>query len=314
MRLAALLLAIASSVAAQTPEELFKQRKYDDAKKVFAERVATNRNDANALFYMGRIAEEQGRHSEAVDWYEKALKLNDTSATYHFWLGSALGEQAQRANKITQPFLARRVKNAFERAVALDPTMIDPRLGLVDFYSIAPGVMGGDMDKARAQAAAVARLNPMRGHIANARIALRQKNDSVAIREYEAAIATTPDSATAYYGLAGILRSRSRWREALDVYDRLMTRLPNEPFAPANFGVVAAISGLEFERGERELRRFLASPPKEALPTTLSTVRYRLGTILEKTGRVVEARAEYNEAVRLNPKNADARKALDAKK
>src|SRR5688572_6576705 len=91
MRTAALFLLLASSLAAQSPETLFKQGKYDDAKRAFQAQLATNARDANALFYLGRIAEEQDRFSEAVDWYEKALKINDTSATYHFWLGSATG-------------------------------------------------------------------------------------------------------------------------------------------------------------------------------------------------------------------------------
>src|SRR5262245_21128755 len=133
--------------------------------------LAANKEDPRAMFLMGRLAYAQGRSGDAVDWFEKALKRDDANAMYHTWLGNALGDEAQKANKLRQPFLARRVKSEFERAVALDSLLIEPREGLVGFYSMAPGFMGGSMDKAREQANAVARLNPIRGHQQLARVA-----------------------------------------------------------------------------------------------------------------------------------------------
>ena len=318
MRVAALLLVIASSLAAQTPEELVKAGKYDDAKKVFAERVARNRNDANALFYMGRIAEEQDKFNEAVDWYEKALKLNDTSATYHFWLGSATGALAQRASKIKQPFLARKVKSEFERASQLDPKMLEPRLGLVDFYVMAPGFMGGSVEKAHQQAAEIKKLHPYRGFYAEARIASRQKNVAAEGKAYEEALAAAkaaaPDSLAPWYSLANYYRRNNRYDESFALYDSIMKKKPDEIPVHASYGVVAALSGRNLERGERELKFYLEHPPKEINDATISFVRYHLGLIYEKTARKDAAKAEYTEAVRLNKDNADAKKALAALK
>lgn len=318
MRLAAILLALASSVAAQTPEELFKQGKYDDAKKVFAERVAKNRNDANALFYMGRIAEAQDKHNEAVDWYEKALKLNDTSATYHFWLGSATGALAQRASKIKQPFLARKVKSEFERASQLDPKMLEPRYGLVDFYTMAPGFMGGSTEKAQQQAAEVKKLHPYRGYYMDARIASRQKNVAAEGKAYEEALAAAkvhaPDSLAPWYSLANYYRRNSRFDESFALYDSILKKKPDELPVHASYGVVAALSGKNVERGERELKFYLEHPPEQVNDATISFVRYHLGLIYEKTARRDAAKVEYTEAVRLNKDNADAKKALAALK
>lgn len=317
MRIAALFLLLASTLAAQTPAEtLFKQGKYEDAKRAFQAQLATNPRDANALFHLGRIAEEQDRHSEAVDWYEKALKINDTSATYHFWLGSATGALAQRASKIKQPFLARKVKGAFERAVQLDPQMLEPRYGLVDFYTMAPGVMGGSKEKARQQAEEIKKLHPFRGHFMDARIAARENNPAAEGQAYEAALAaaktSAPDSLAPWYSLANWYRRNNRADEAFAIYDSIMQRKPDEMPVHASFGVTASLTGKQLERGERELKFYLANPPKDALPQTLSFVRYHLGQIYEKTARRDAARAEYAEAIRLNDQNADAKKALAA--
>lgn len=314
MRALLLLAVLAAPLRGQSPEQLFQERRYDEARAAFLAQLARNRGDANAMYHLGRIAVAQQKTGEAIDWFEKAVDRDDRNALYHFWLASAVGDEAQRASKLRQPFLARRVKREFERAVELDPTMLDARFGLLDFYSVAPGMMGGSMDKAREQASEIAKLNGMRGHLAKARLALRQKDDAGAIKEYEAAIALAPDSTPAYYGLASLHRSRSRWSDAMSVYDRLIKARPDETVAHALWGIVSAIGGLQMDRGERELRFFLANAPKETPAQSYSNVHYRLGQILEKTGRKESARSEYLEAVKRNPKNEDAKKALDGLK
>ena len=43
----------------------------------------------------------------------------------------------------------------------------------------------------------------------------------------------------------------------------------------------------------------------------MSAGHFRLGNIYEKTARRDQAKAEYAEAVKIDPQNADAKKALD---
>lgn len=305
------LLLTALPLAAQTAEQLFADRKYPAARAAFETRLAANRDDDGAMYHLGRIAAIEGKAGDAASWFERAIKRDPGNATYHFWLGSALGDEAQNASKIRQPFLARRVRVQFEKAVALDPRMIEPRMGLVDFYSIAPGVMGGSMAKAREQAAALVPLNPMRGHLAFARIALREKNDSAAIAAFEASIAAAPDSAPAYHGLSNLYGGRQRYTEALAVLDQLLLRRNDQLVAHARYGIIAAAGGIDMERGERELRYFLANAPRDnTSPQSYSNVHFWLGRILDQTGRTDEAQREYAEALKWNPKNEDARKAV----
>lgn len=313
MRLA-LLLSFPAILAAQTPEQLFQERRLDEAKVAFQALLAKNRNDANALYYMGRIADAQNKTGEAIEWFEKAVKQNEQSALYHFWLGNVLGDAAQNASKLRQPFLARRVKNEFERAVQLDPKMVQPRLGLVDFYSIAPGVMGGSMEKAKEQAREIIKMDALQGHFAVARIAGREKNTAAEEAAYKAAVAAAPDSAQPYYSLGSFYRRHGRWDEAFATYEQRMKLAPDDVTARAVWGITAAQSGRNVERGEHELKNFLANTPKEAAPQTISAVHFRLGQIYEKSARKELARAEYAAAVNANPQNQDAKKALNGLK
>ena len=313
MRLA-FLLAFPALLDAQTPEQLFQDRKYDEARAAFQAQLARNKNDANALYYMGRIADAQDRSGEAVDWLEKAVKQNDQSALYHFWLGSVLGDEAQRASKLRQPFLARRVKSEFERAVQLDPEMLEPRRGLVDFYSIAPGVMGGSMEKAREQARELVKLNPFVGHFSEGLVAQRAKDVAAEEAAYKAMLAIAPDSAQPYFSLGAFYRRQSRWDDAFAIYEQRMKLAPDDITARAVWGITASQSGRNMERGEQELKNFLANPPKDVSPVTISAVHFRLGQLYEKTGRRAQAKPEYEAALKANPRNQDAKKALDAVK
>jgi hypothetical protein len=60
-------------------------------------------------------------------------------------------------------------------AVKLDPTSIDAAEGRLEFLLGAPGIVGGGVDKARAEAARIATLDAYRGAMAEARIAEHEK-------------------------------------------------------------------------------------------------------------------------------------------
>ena len=300
--------------SAQTPDQLFRDRRFDELRTAMQANLAKNKNDHLSMYWIGRTYEAEDKDGDAMDWFEKALKLNDTSALYHFWLGNAAGGAAQNASKLRQPFLARKVKAEFERAVALDPQMLDPRFGLVSFYTQAPGFMGGSVEKAKQQAAEIAKMHPFRGHFADAQIAREQKDVPGEETAYKAALTAMPDSIVTFNSLASFYRRQGRWEDALAVYDSLMKRHPENIPVHGSWGVVAAQNGLHLERAERELKTWLASTPKEANVPTISFVHYALGLVYEKTARKEPARTEYNEAIRIDPKNEAAKKALAALK
>ena len=177
----------------------------------FASPASLCAQSAVAEFKTGRALMDSNKADAAVKAFERAVALDDKNPEYHLWLGNAVGSVAQNASVLRQPFLARRVKAEFERAVQLDPSNIGAREGLVSFYVRAPGVMGGSMARAREQAEAIAKINPMRGHFARASIAVNQKDLATAERELRAAADENPDSLNAATRLERFLtRSRAQ--------------------------------------------------------------------------------------------------------
>lgn len=295
-------------------QKLNTDRRFDEARAQMQAAVARTPNDDAAWECLGRITVFMNRPREAIEYFEKAIRINDKVASHHLHLGSALGDLGDSTSKIKLPFLARRIKGEFERTVALDPSSIDGRNGLVEFYTQAPGVMGGSREKAQEQIKEIIKLNPMRGHLKQGDLYARDKKTPEAEKEYVAAEQAAPDSSFAAYTLAGFYESHERWPDAFAVYDRMEKRFPTEWLVRFRLARLAALSGDRMERGEKELRGFIASPPPDMTKQTLAGAHHRLGMILEKQGKKDQARAEYNAALSIDPNNQNARRSLAALK
>jgi TPR repeat protein len=173
--------------------------------------------DPDAMLYLGRIATEQSDVNAAVDWLEQAVKKNDNSSVYHQWLGNAYGAKAGTASMFEQMSLAPKVKGEMERAVALDSTNIEARVTLVGFYLQAPAMMGGGVDKAREQAAAIKARNPYQGRLQEAAIAENQKDTVATERLLRDLIAAFPDSSAPVVQLALHYANQKHYEAAFTV-------------------------------------------------------------------------------------------------
>jgi tetratricopeptide (TPR) repeat protein len=303
----------AQGVYAHRGVALFERGEYAAAKAALSTPGADG-GGPTATYYLGRIAVIEDRPEEAVRLFERAIKADGRVADYHAWLGIALGLQARDAGRFRQAMLASRAKGAFERAVQLDPRNVAAREGLVQFYSIAPAIAGGSMRHAREHAAEIAKVSPMRGHIANGMILERERNLAGAEREYLAASSSAPDSAAPLMALGALYQRMERWDRAFDAYERALALrdidVPEQLSAYYQFGRVGALSGQRLEDAERSLKRWMERAPASSSPRRVARTRARLGTVYAHQGRTELAKAEFEAALRLNPKDADAKQGL----
>jgi tetratricopeptide (TPR) repeat protein len=286
--------------------KLFEAKRYSEAKAVFAPAAGQN---AEAAYYLGRIAAAEN-DDRAADWFEKAMKMNPKSSVYVDWYGRALGDQAMHASKWKLPFLAPKVKNAFEKAVALDPNNLDAREDLMQYYIQAPGIVGGSREKARETAIEVRKRNPYRGGFDIASVCVGDKDFACAEREMLALKATYSDSSAVYSQLAAFYANQKQYEKSFATLDERLKTKPDDMGAVFGIGRTGALSGQQLERAEKALKSYLASPPAvNAIPP--ANVHFRLGMVYEKQGRKELARAEYDTALQLNPRLEDAKKARD---
>lgn len=103
---------------------------------------------------------------EAEDWIERARKQDENDPRMHFTRGSIMGQQASNSIFSALSYAGKSL-DSFAQAVALEPTNIKYQLGLLSFYLQAPGIAGGDTDKAKQVAQAISLLDPAEGLKAN---------------------------------------------------------------------------------------------------------------------------------------------------
>ena len=266
--------------------------------------TGARRNYLNGCLF---IAEQ--KWGPAGNEFEKAVKAAPDVAIYHFWFGRATGEQAQRANPLRQPGLARRVKGEFEKAAALDPTYIAPHEGLLRFYLAAPGFLGGSVDRARMEADAIMQLNTWRGGLAHSNVAFAAKDTAGLIQANEKLAAEYPDSITPYFTLFNVQLAQRQWNAAWSQADRLEKLRPDLPIVRYAIGRAAAESGEQLDRGEAALRKYAEYTPKPNEPS-LAAAHWRLGMIAEHRGDRAAARQAYETASKLDPDFKAAKEAL----
>jgi len=261
------------------------------------------------LFADGKAAMRRGEHEKSAKLFEEAVKLKPNNAEYHYFLGAAYGNQAQKAGMFGGMSLAKKAKAEFERAVQLDPNDLGARFALIDFYTVAPGIVGGSMEKALEQAAEIRKRDAIDGHRAYGRVYTRQKKTDLARKEYVDAVRENPTSAKAHYFLGNFLVNEKDWTGSLHEYEYALKLDPAYMLPWFRIGYHAAKSESNYARGEEALRKYLGHTPGDEEPS-LASAWYYLGMVQEKQGKKAEAKQSYANGLKLAPSSKEISEAL----
>jgi tetratricopeptide (TPR) repeat protein len=274
-----------------------------------ASSASAQQESASAVFQRGRAAFSARKMDDAVKSFERAVALDPRSSEYHMWLGHGYSRQLAGANFMRQGFIARRAGAAYNKAVELDPKSIPAAEARLEFFMGAPSIVGGGMDKARAEADRIQGLSAYRGAFAKGKVEEKAEDHARAEATYRAQMRAYPDSSEPFVTLATFLQARNRFPEAFTLIDERLAKLPHDTTAMYQLGRAAALSGTELNRGEASLRRMLAMLGTGD-PQWRAPAYYRLGVIREKQGDTNAARSEYQHAIDLIPTYGDAISAL----
>ena len=308
-----LLLLIALPVGASGIAEADAWLKAKDARAApaIAGLLKSDGKNPQVHILQARLLLQQGKAEDAVDAAGEAVDLAPDNAQAHFWLGNAYGSRIGQVGTMSQAFIAPKLRDAFERAIALDPDLHEARSSLVEYYLQAPAVVGGSVDKARAQAAELARRDPPRGHYARGRLATHDKQPDVAAKAYLAAWKARPEN-VAYRSAAGLaLQETRQWDQAFDLYQAWTAEDPKAAGAFYQLGRTAVLSGQRAEVGMPALKKYLALPAAPGQPP-MHHAWYRLGQLQARVGDKASARGSFEKALKGEPGNADFKAALAA--
>jgi tetratricopeptide (TPR) repeat protein len=272
--------------------------------------VLTTRNDAESLSLLSRAYFATERWDDAVRCGERAVLLQPEVANYHLWLAREYGEKAASSNPLTAAGVARKAKNEFERAVQLDPANVQARVDLAQYYTEAPAIMGGGLDKAREQASQVAAHDPAESHLMLSRIAEKEKQYAEAEGQLRQAASQSKNPANYWLELAQFYRRHGR----LDDMQKAIQTAVGLPNISAETYFDAAnelyLGGRDFPAAVLYLQKYLASGQfVEDAP--VFRAHYLLGAIYQKMGRDAAAVTEFQASLSLASGFDRARKALN---
>lgn len=265
--------------------------------------------NADAKVLWVRVLLQQGEVKKAIDVAQDAIELAPRNAQTHYWLGNAYGHRIGQVGMISKMLIAPKLRRAFERAVALDPDLVDARDSLVDFYLQAPSAMGGGIDNAKAQVGQIAARDPALGHAVNARVLIAEDKLDDALAEMEAARAARPDEARYRLNLGLAYQQAKKWEQAFDLFQTWVDEDDSATSAWYQLGRTSALSSLHVETGIAALQRYLSVPITPGEPEA-QHAWYRLGQVFAHAGRKDEARDAFRQALAIDPHHAEAKAAL----
>ena len=298
--LACLVMASASS----SPEQMIASGNMDELI-----RSLSSRSDAASVNLLSRAYYAIEQWDNAVRSGEKAVSLAPDDSSYHLWLGREYGEKANAANPLSAASLAKKAKAEFEQAVKLDPTNVQAHADLAEYYTDAPSIMGGGTDKARDQAAQVAKYDQATSHWILAIIAEKEKRYPDAENQLHEAIKVARNPAQYWMNLASFYRRRSQPDNMQKAISQALAQ-PNKS-AEVYYNAASELlsAGRDLPSAVEYVRQYLGS---NTMVEDASAFRahYLLGQIYEKMGNKSEAAAEYKASLALASGFAPAGKAL----
>ena len=328
-------LAFAAAAAPSLPEKLIEEGHWKQARAIVAPWIRDKPNDPLANFLYSQIRNAFHDRQSPLALAENAVRLESGAGKYHRQLAEVLGVTAQHSGMLQQLFLARRFKKEIDIALTEDGSDLQALRDLMEFYLLAPGIAGGDKDKARAAADRILRLNAAEGWLARARLAefeqepgageafLRKaveaqpgsykarialanhylsaghRNYDLAGEQAREALRIDPGRVASYAILSEASAARGSWSEMEELLARAEKAVPDDLTPYVRAAEAIRSSGRELPRAERLLRRYLAAEPEGNAPT-ISEAHWQLGLVLEKQARRAEAIEQWSESLRLD--------------
>ena len=298
----ALAAALAATVQAQAPagglpavNAALQAGEADRAISLLAGLPATEAGSAEAHNLRCRVYYALEQWDAAVGECEQAVRLDGQNSNFQLWLGRALGEKADRASFISAYSLAKRVRAAFEQAVAIDPRNVDALSDLGEFYSSAPGVVGGGTDKAQGVVTKLEAVDMAQAHELRSRIASANKDFATAEQEFHKAIAASAHPAFQWMSLASFLRARGRWNDMAAAVASGKAAVDKDRHAGValfNGATVLVQAGRNLDLAAKLLDAYLAGPVKteEAPAFSAHVLRARVAAKLGDTARAKQER------------------------
>jgi tetratricopeptide (TPR) repeat protein len=332
------------AVARLSPAALLDSGHYLAAARTLEPIAQARPADGRIVWMLSRAKAALGELDEALKLAETALASDESNAAYHVQVAAVCGRMAETSGLLKQLGFARRAKKELDAAAALDPANSGAQWGLMMFYYAAPGLIGGDKNKALDIGRQLALKAPSAGLYYEGRLAAEMKDTASAENFYLrsamadpasfdtlaevakfyleskpdqakaetwacAAVHADPTRGDAWALLARTFAMCGCWTEAEEMA-RLSESIDPDDLVPWYAIAVAAIArGEQIDAARDWLQKYLSHPAEGSEPSW-ARAHWQLGLALAAQGKRADAIAELKTAIEQEPANEKARSDL----
>jgi protein O-mannosyl-transferase len=237
------------------------------------------------------VALAKGSVDQAINEYEKAVKISPNYAVARYNLGVALVDRGQIDDAIAQ----------FRRATEVSPDFADAHNNLGSALA-GRGQVDEAIERYHKALAIKPDLAEAHNNLGNALLGRGEINEAMA--EYGKALEIKPDYADAHNNLATALQGLGKIQEAITHYRQALEIKPS--YAQAHYNLAVALQSCgRIGEAVAHYQQALQIRP------TLAEAHNNLGGILARQGRRNDAIAHFRRALEINPRYEGARRNLE---
>lgn len=232
------------------------------------------------------------RVEAGVKSMQHCVAQQSREAACYYALGNALTFQVVNGGVLQALGLIPRVRDALIQAFQLAPESYEVRSALLQFYLVAPGVVGGSVEKARALEAAIQDQHPDQARML--RVYMAAQSDRLTDMERELrGVRVAGDPRLAFEVREAVADLGRRYIKAKDygkakaLYEQLVHDQPRQAQGPFLLSRLA-IEQHDADEAVRQMERAATLEGTAQLP-----IDYRLGDAYRAKGDLIRARVAY---------------------
>jgi tetratricopeptide (TPR) repeat protein len=234
-RALAVLFAMVQFASAQTPAALDREAalvaartgNWEVAEAPLTKLADGQPADADACALLAQRRQQQHRAKDAVELMERAVAAQPNRADLQAQLGDALGQRMGEISFFQRPSVGGKMREAFERSIALDPLHVPALIGLTRCYLYTPAIAGGSATKAEEFARRAQKLDPVNGGFWLGQTRERQGRWSDAAQAYRQGLAAQDQHGWLYGNLGNALAKAGQKDAARAAFAEALKRQPD---------------------------------------------------------------------------------------
>ncbi|WP_394748841.1 tetratricopeptide repeat protein [Spongiimicrobium salis] len=249
--------------------------------------------------------------------YDKTLALLSTkeeaytvNAKYHYVMGRAYIDKLNATdNFFKKGSIASKAKKALLKAIALQPSHVDARILLSNYYMNAPVIAGGSTSKAKKQALEVIRYDSVKGHALLASIHLNNEDYKEALTQYKKILQLDPKNEKVWYWISNVYFEMEAYDKAFQYSLASIKEVPNYLVGHYQYAKVASVSKKNIPTAITYIEYFIQHSPADGQPKK-HWAYYRLALLKQHEGDTEASQAALKKALQLKSDFKPAKKLL----